>query len=345
VIDQINRLYPDVHEKFPFTQVLSVCATLGFIPVHSASANNEVKHLRSQGSASHGYELSKWQRMDLDVVLYTPPELKAHVELVFPDGKFENESLAGLEKSTGRLPLSVSRVLTRMKVLRQSKPSEFKEDGKLMDKAAQEVFKEEVFGFTEKHRTLRRKLCGDYPPLIDELNQSVIQALVGGEKPSEILDSDLMREHKDAKNVTCLLPINPAAAEALRDFVPANKALKDAVFTLLRDPKVTNDQKGRMVEMFFIRMVEESKKVTMSLVSMGSRDNRKEVKGRKKPFNDLNVVHFHGQDVPETNWDKGTPTMFVPRNPNYPSIDAFLYHPGHELFELSFSFQERFSKC
>ena len=93
----------------------------------------------------------------------------------------------------------------------------------------------------------------------------------------------------------------------------------------------TNDTKGRIIEKYITTMMELSKRFSFT-----SRRTTKKglltVTSARKVVEIEDVIHFSGNKLPLRNsFDRRATTLFVPRSPNYPGFDFFIWNFPEEL--------------
>ena len=130
-----------------------------------------------------------------------------------------------------------------------------------------------------------------------------------------------------------IIALNPIARDALityhgEGFISSLILVAELV---LGGKDFTNDTKGRIVEKYITTVLEVSKRYSFpskNTTKNGLLTVRPILKNAE--FND--VVHFSGNKLPLPNsFNRKASTLFLPKSPNYPGLDFFIWNPVEEI--------------
>lgn len=141
-------------------------------------------------------------------------------------------------------------------------------------------------------------------------------------------DRRLIQIVKVPNNPVCykVCPIHAIAREAISSSYKMNHLtteLEVTYRTVMRSDKITNDTKGRIIELYFIEILQRQRKFDFPATTAATGTEIKRLVG------DIDIVHsFAGNAVPLLTQNECPPTqntLLIPLIPNYPYIDVLLY--------------------
>jgi hypothetical protein len=137
-------------------------------------------------------------------------------------------------------------------------------------------------------------------------------------------------------DTSIITALNPVARDALITYHGQGLVTSlGLVAELVFNGDYTNDNKGRIVEKYITTILELSKRFSFK--------SRKTTKTGLSSVNPVtknteikDIIHFSGNKLPLRNsFNHQVMTLFVPKSPNYPGLDYFIWNP-HDLVLMAF---------
>jgi hypothetical protein len=151
---------------------------------------------------------------------------------------------------------------------------------------------------------------------------------------------DIITEEDGKKIITALTPI---ARRSLLEYhgdglVTSLNWVAEFVFS---EGVYTNDVKGRFIEKYIITMVELLNRFSFKF----RKTSNTKVEPIEKTVKIKKIVHFSGNKLPlENSFNRKASTLFVPKSPNYPGFDFFIWNISDEvLMAFQVTVQKPFS--
>ena len=310
ICDQHNAFYARsvVVEQFPFNIIDTLADNRGsYIKVIiSASANNE------------GYptEMKGWQTHDISSHRFDEDEFKVWCDhYLLENNQVDPESEEALDALywTGGVPYELDLL--------------WKQPVKTLVEKTLLYRKERVRDMMESHGKFYKKLVDKEK---DNLAECISRMALGLSPPEGLvgMDRQLFDIVPSQIGNEIITTLNPVARRSLLGY--HGKGLLTSlglVAELVFNGDYTNDTKGRIIEKYIITMLElsqifsfKSYKTTNSGLST--------VAPIPKMVKIKDIVYFSGNKLPPKHlFKQRVMTLFVPRSPNYPGLDYFIWNP------------------
>ncbi|KAJ3319347.1 hypothetical protein HDV06_006374 [Boothiomyces sp. JEL0866] len=328
ICDQHNAFYARsvVAEQFPFNLIDTLADNRGtnIKIVISASANNE------------GYptEMKGWNTHDISSHRFDNDEFKVwcnHYQLQ-NIGKVDSESEEAMDALfwTGGVPYELDLLWKQPKVTLIEKTVFYRQN--------------RVNEMAESHSKFCRKLLDE-----EKLNlKECISRMALGLSPPEILigmDRQLFNIVPSQNGNEIITALNPVARRSLlayhgQGLMTSLGLVAELVFD---GYTYTNDTKGRIIEKYITTTLELSQRFSFK--------SRKTTNAGLSAVNPVlrmvgikDVIHFSGNKLPlQKAFNQRMVTLFVPKSPNYPGLDFFIWNPQEELMAFQITVKQPFS--
>ena len=309
IFDQHNGLFnPSVVKDSPFSLINDFSDSRGsnIKVIISASANNE------------GYptEMKGWQTHDISSHRFDEDEFKVWCEhYLLENNQVNPESEEALDALywTGGVPYELDLL--------------WKQPVKTLVEKTMLYRQKRVEEMAESHSKFYKKLVDKEK---DNLAKCISRMALELSPPKTKvgMDRQLFDIILDIDNTQIITALNPVARDALITYHGQGLMTSlDLVAELVFNGDYTNDTKGRIIEKYIITMLELSQRFSFKSYKT-TNSGLSTVAPIPKMIEIKDIVYFSGKILPLPNsFNQQVMTLFVPKSPNYPGFDYFIWNP------------------